>query len=286
MTAVEAVGRVRQRFHDAGLAEVWAPLNSRYDLDSGAYFRHPLALPVVELPDWAAPECPPEARASARASAVAGYLHARILDDRLDADRAELPSPLDDLAASFAMAVHLDLLADAAGPFPVLPIAAQLWGSFARAMADELRLGTTAPDAAEYHRSLDRSRPLILPALAVLGRSGRDPTDLVDLVEAIIDAHQRLTDVLDLQRDTRHGRQTHAWAALGLAEGAAAPFQAGRLDAWFDHIDCLHEQAIASAAHFPGAASWLQRRQSLAHQARTTVWTAVLTRWLSPGTHA
>ena len=280
---IAAVGRARAAFADAGLAALWSDLDHRWDLDSGAYFTHPLALPVADLPRWAAAGGS-DVVSSAQASAVCGYLHARILDDLVDGDRSVPSSPGDVLAASLLQTLHLRWLAEAAGPHApdLLRLATRRWGAFTRAMSTELRTRRSPDPATEasHRRSLDRSRPLALPALAVRRRLGRPDAPLPDVVELVIDAHQRLTDLLDLQRDGAHGHTTWAAAHLRVGDGPAAAFQSGAFDRWLDQIDALHARAEVHAAALPGLGGWLARRHTLTAQVRRTAWERYLRRWL------
>lgn len=277
-----AVARVADAFRRANLSTVWDHLRDQYPLDRGAYFDHPLALPVVALPRWAAG--PHQAGvAEAQAAAVAGYLHARLLDDRLDADTARRPHPLGDLAASFALVVHIDLLCEAAGDRSILSTATERWGAFARAMADELdtRDRSGGLSTAEHDRSLDRSRAMVLPALAIRRRYGLAEAPVVAVVDHLVDAHQRLTDVLDLQRDANHGLRTLAWHALGLADGPTAPFSGGRLDRWFADIAALHDRVSVHEAGLPGLGPWLRARRAHAEDVQAGLWQSYLKAWLT-----
>jgi len=275
-----SVDRVRTAFAAAGLANLWTGLDARFGLDSGAYFTHPLALPVLQLPCWVGADgVDPTVVAAAQASAVAGYLHARLLDDWMDGDAAHTRTDL--LAASFLMALHIEYLVEAGGPgMPALGTAR--WGAFSRAMLEETHQRTEGrgqtPDT--YARSLDRSRAMVLPALAVARHRGGLDHAVCSAVDAIVDAHQRLTDTLDLERDHASGLSTLARTALRLDDGPAAPFQDGRLDAWFAEIEQLHTTAARFEPTMPGIGAWVATRQRLAESVQKRLWMGFLKGWL------
>ncbi len=262
------------------LQEAWRQWWTTRNTSPDAYFGHPLALPVVELPSWAAtrigPALPETPVVAAVASSVAGYIHVRILDDVVDGDRSQPSSPTDLLLSAALLTAHHTFLAVARGASAPDTDASDVWARFARAMCDEAhtRAGPPAiPDEATFQASLDRSRPLGLPAAALFRNAGLSPAPVWEAVDLLIDVHQRHTDLIDLSRDAQHGWTTRVSAQLGIADARATAFQDGTLDSLFRDMFTKLDQAAHAEPELPGIQSWTNARAAALRALQTSLWT-------------
>lgn len=260
----------------------WAAEADRLGLrvDGGAaYFGHPMALPVLQLPGWAAPEAPPRARAHAEDAALTGYLYARLRDDALDLGHAPAPTRA---LASWLHAAHLRAV-EVVGGAAVLARAHAAWAAFDRAMADEAaRHPTLDWDAAAFDRSLDRLRPLGLPVAALTGGA---PSPAHAALEPLIRAHQLHIDLTDLEDDAAAGRSSHVLVRAGgwsAADRGRVLFLEGGLDALLDEI----RAELAAAAVWPALRPWAEARRARVDETGQRAWKAffrVVAAALSPG---
>lgn len=222
-------------------------LRDRLELRAGAepgYFRHPMALPVVDLPVWAsAPGIPAEAVAAAVRAAAFGYLHVRLRDDLVD-ERTGGTEEL--LLSDVLLHAHRSALAEAGG---ARSDADRLWGAYAEAMLldADLRGGRVGWSAAVEAQSLDRSMPLVLPALAVAPAEARQP--LQEMVRALVGGHQLVNDLVDFDKDLRNGNHTWVLHRAGAERGP------GPARTWLLAKGGLDTLAGEAHARFEAAAS-------------------------------
>lgn len=268
--AVAAVGAWASR---EGLGAPWTALCERLDLGAG-FFAHPMSLPVIELPGWLCVEAPEGAVDAAGRSAVSGYLYARLMDDLVDGDRGRGEAVPDALLAGALMGHHLDQLATAAGDAAcrVLSVASARWARFAAAMVAEHQhraCGEPLDDAT----ALDRSRPLVLPVLAVRAHMGLPTDDLLPLIDVLVGSHQRFNDLVDADRDRAHGHHTPAVAMLQRADALSS----GAVDAYVDGILADLDRC---AGHAAGLDCWLTARAARVEQTRQRMWASYLRTWL------
>lgn len=272
------------------LDQAWSAFSTELGLEragpGGGYFSHPMALPVGSVAAWVAHDLtssPRQAAAAARQSALLGYLYVRIRDDALDDDQPAPPPRL--LLSDLLLQEHLARLV-AAGTPAVLPLAAERWAAFAAAMLIERE---TPPSGERFAALLDRSRPLLLPAAALLTRAGQvDQFALLDdVLTPIIRGHQLLNDLVDLERDAAAGRTT--WLVHRAATSGRSPtgwlLQGGGLDATCEEIlaDLTRARAAADALGLVSAHGWLDARGALVSQVREDLWRAALTAVLRGG---
>lgn len=261
MTATSRQDRVLARLaaFRAGLAPhlgaAFDALDRRLSLTTErapGYFRHPLALPVLDLPAWVGDACaragrpvPAPAVDDAVEAAAFGYLHVRVQDDLLDEGEGSAAEAL--LLAEALFLRHQVLLVGVVGA------AASFWAEFARLwqaygeamlLEHDLYRRGGVPDAATFDRVLDRSRPLALPALAVLTRAGCDGrgAELNALVSHLVRAHQLYTDLLDIEKDRRHGNPTWLVRRFSDPPGAGPDAAADRAAAEADAAGALRRR--------------------------------------------
>jgi hypothetical protein len=200
-------------------------LASRLSLFGGAgpdYFCHPLALPVLQLPVWAADvarrrgaEIPAAAVLDCVEAAATGYLHVRIHDDQMDEGVGEAASAM--LLAEALFVRHQVLLARVAPPGSDFWARFQArWLAYGEAMLLEQHLHRTGgvTDAAAFDQVLQRSWPLSLPASAVLSLAALSDGAVLEetlhnFVMHLTRAHQLFTDLLDAEKDLRNKNLTY-----------------------------------------------------------------------------
>jgi hypothetical protein len=247
---------------------------------AAAYFDHPLALPVLELPSWAADlarsrgvEVPSAAVESAVAAAAFGYLHVRVEDDLLDEGTGEGPETL--LLSHALFSAHLAELGRAAPPGSraFWDLVSATWRGYAEAMALERRLQSGLDEWTEerFERVLDRTMPLALPPAALLAAAGLevDLPALLDLARHVARAHQLHVDLVDVEKDAANGNRTWIGQRLGATAGQDALrrrlFAGGGLDALagevFAGLAAARERATSLG--LDGLAAWISRREAL-----------------------
>jgi hypothetical protein len=255
------------------------------------YFLHPLALPVLDLPAWTAAACARAGRPlsdesvhDAVLAAAAGYLHVRVQDDLLDeGEGAAAPAML--LAEALLLG-HQDRLRRVVGASaPFWAAADRLWLAYGEAMLLEHAhfAGDGVPDAAAFERVLDRSRPLVLPPLAVLDAAGRAEraADLHALVDHLVRAHQLYTDLLDVEKDLRHGNRTWLVRRFAPSGEPAALRRRLYLEGGFDEVVAEvaagHQAAAehARALDLPEVERFLARRAAHMEDARAVAFRAL-----------
>lgn len=192
-----------------------------FDQEGPGYFGHPLALPVIQLPVWAAQAARRRGARIADAAvmdaveaAALGYLHVRLQDDLLDEGVGE-PAEVSLLATALLLR-HEALLRRSAGTRQAFwERYAAVWAGYAEAMLFERALfqreGVTTE--AQFLRVLDRSQPLELPPAAILAGAGRCAAPgwseaLPRLVRDLARAHQLFMDLVDVFKDQRNGNRT------------------------------------------------------------------------------
>lgn len=255
------------------------------------YFRHPLALPVLDLPAWVAAACgragrplPEPVVQDVVEAAAAGYLHVRVQDDLLDEGEGGVADAL--LLAEALFVRHQVLLVGAAGGAPAFwGEFARLWLAYGEAMLLEHALHRSGgvPAATAFERVLDRSRPLALPGLAILARAGLPErgADLAALVSHLVRAHQLYTDLLDVEKDLRHGNPTWLVRRFSGDGGAAALRRRLFLEGGFDEVvaevEADHDAAarLSGTLDLPELGGFLERRRAHLVEARSVAFRAL-----------
>lgn len=287
------------------LGAAFDALAMRLRLFDGGYFSHPMALPVLELPVWAAEHAgrcgaavAPETTMNLVEAAVIGYLHVRIEDDWFDEGIGEPGAAM--MLSDALFARHQGLIAreiprtppgfgaDRRGDF--WDLFEEIWLGYGEAMLVERRLhaGEGVHDAVAFERVLARSRPLVLPAAAALfvADRARDLTALERICGPLIAGHQLFADLLHAEKDQALGSTTHVlWRLRGAAvEGGTTTLRAeifarGGFDAVVG--DARREIARAKAAAFelgmPEATRFLQDREQYMTEIQRRVFEAFFT---------
>ena len=212
------------------------------------------AQPVVHLPVWTARALvasgvtlPRGALEGAVDAALFGYLCAQVQDDGLEG-RLGAPSGWA-LLAHAAFARHHAALVAAAGPSPAFWTGyAERWLGYADAVAtfaakDGPVRGT------ERVTATARSRPLVLPAAALLAGAGRAQwlEPLEQLVRGSTAAAQLYDDLLDAAEDLQHGRMTSVVREMGGEHGVDTLRRRLYLEGGFDSVLDQALTALASA---------------------------------------
>jgi hypothetical protein len=259
------------------------------------YFSHPLALPVLELPRWAAAGhgtmVAPSTLTNLAEAAMAGYLHVRVQDDWFDEQVGEPGAVM--MLADALFARHQILLArevDAGSAF--WELFEEVWLGYREAMLFERGLHTSGEpyDAVAFGKVLARSRPLMLPPAAALFVADR-PED-VRLLERFASAlnagHQLFADLLDVEKDRANGHMTYVLFRLGARMGDACGADALRVALFsrggFDAVvsDALDElaraQQAAEALAMPEAVHFLEERAQIMAGIQRKVFEALFSR--------
>jgi hypothetical protein len=217
------------------------------------------AQPVVHLPVWTAravvargAELPGGSLEAAVDAAVFGYLCAQVEDDGLE-DRSGPPARW--VLLSHALLVrHQAALVSAAGAAPAFwSRYTDRWLRYAGAAS---ALAGAGPErGAERAAARDRACPLLLPAAALLTRTGQ--VDLLgrleDMVQGSTDAAQLFDDLLDAPEDLRRARSTYVVRTMGGEQGAEALRRRLYLEGGFDAV--LDEALAALAKALDAAAA-------------------------------
>jgi hypothetical protein len=210
---------------------------------------------VLTLAGWLGP-LDAEVRDDIEAAALFGYLCVRVHDDLIDDGEGEPGDAL--LLAHRLFLEHHGLLVRHVADHRYWLLHHERWDAYVTAMAEERELGrgdrTWDDDA--FARVLDRSRPLVLPGAAVLALQGRWDAvrDLRDLVDALVTAHQRFDDLVDVTADRAAGRATRATVAFNLS------FVDAELDRAGAELDRAESAARALGAD--PAIPWIQGRRA------------------------
>lgn len=248
--------------------------------DREGYFSHPMALPVLELPQWAAAHAARQGAAIAPAvvanlveAAAAGYLHVRVQDDWFDEAVGE-PGTAMLLSDAFFARHHALLAREVPRDSPFWERFEEIWLAYGEAMLLERRLrhSTEPYDAAAFGSVLARSRPLALPPAAALFAADRaqDVETLEEFSSALITAHQLFADLLDAEKDRANGNRTHVLFRLGGRAGGdrqaealrKAIFSQGGFDAVVSDAVGELERArrVAGALVMPEAVRYCEER--------------------------
>lgn len=227
------------------------------------YFSHPMALPTLDLPRWAAAhlalrgaEAPPARVLRLAEAAAVGYLRVRVEDDWLDEGIGE-PGAVMMLAGALGARHEALIAAELPRGSAFWDLFEEVWRGYAEAMLLERRLqrGEGDYDEAAFRRVLARSRPLVLPAAAALFAAGRIEglAAVEQLVDGLAAGHQLFADALHAQKDSALGVTTHALRRLGVERGAGGAEVAqalllrGGLDALVDAARAELERARTAA---------------------------------------
>ena len=237
---------------------------------------HPLGHPIASFPTWVAAAVGRDGGDGEALvldlieATVAGYLYVRVHDDRLDEG---IGDPDESLFLADAFLVrHQTLLVRHVGSSPRFwDLFEQVAAEYAAAMLLErtvMRVGATyGPD--EFDLVLGRSRPLVLPGVAVL-----DVADRWDLVEPLqrfvhhaVRAAQLVDDLLDCEVDRAAGRLTWVVRRLGGEAGAAEMVHtllAGGVDEIVAEAidDVAASDAAAAEVGMVDARAWLAARRA------------------------
>jgi hypothetical protein len=284
---VEALGRLASLRARLGpeIGAAFDALAARLRLFDGGYFSHPMALPVLELPGWAAEHAGrrgaavnPETTMDLVEAAAVGYLHVRIEDDWFDEGIGEPGAAM--MLSNALFVRHQGLLArtiprtipGATAERGFWDLFEEVWLGYGEAMLLERRLhkGEGVRDAAAFQRVLARSRPLILPAAAALFAADRaqDLGAVERICAPLLAGHQLFADLLHAEKDRALGSMTHVLWRLG----GGGPIEAAALRAelfvrgGFDAIvsDARGQIALARGAAgelgMPGAVRFLEGR--------------------------
>jgi hypothetical protein len=235
---------------------------------------NPLGHPIALFPTWVAGavgrDDSEERLLDLIEATIAGYLYVRVHDDRLDEG---IGDPDESLFLADAFLVrHQALLARHVGSSP------RFWNLFEQVAAEYttamllerslMRLGATY-GSDEFDLVLGRSRPLVLPGVAVLDVANR--WDLVEplqrFVHHAVRAAQLVDDLLDCEIDRAAGRLTWVVRRLGGQAGATAMVHA-LLAGGIDEIvaDALDDvdasDAAAAELGMVDARAWLVARRA------------------------
>jgi hypothetical protein len=244
------------------------------------YFSHPMALPVLEFPRWAAAHVArqgtviaPTVLANLVEAAAIGYLHIRVQDDWFDEAVGESGVVMMLSDALFTRAQAL-LAREVSRQSTFWELFEDVQLGYAEAMLLERRLQNTEEpyDAAALQKVLARSRPLMLPPAATLFAANRatDVEALDQFSAALVTAHQLFADLLDAEKDRANGNMTYVLWRLGAKPGGDCEAHALRVTLFsqggFDAVmnDALEELAgarqMADALAMPEAARFLEER--------------------------
>jgi hypothetical protein len=240
----------------------------------------PLSQPVLLLPLWVGETLRDDVLVDLLGSALAGYLHVRVQDDRFDEGRSDPETAL--VLGSALLVRHHALLAPRVSDSGYWNLHSRRWQAYADAMLLERRLaaGEGAYDEAAFDRVLDRTRPLLLPGAAALALSGRwaDLPALERLVDAVSRAHQRFDDLTDASDDLARGRRT-LLLATALGDAARDPVALPRLAGWLvrggidatitaARADLALARTAAEALDAPEALAWIVDREAAMDEGR------------------
>jgi hypothetical protein len=250
--------------------------------DPAPYFG-PLGHPLFELPVWVASRLdaegtgiPEEVLSRVLGVSALGYLHVRAQDDWLDGASREDPALV--ALAEALLALSTRLLA------PVVGSSDRFWTFYAEVVtayaeslvaAEALRRRATPVGRSDFEQLLVQSRPLVIPAAALLARADRWELlpALEEFVFAATAASQLVNDLTDVFRDRRRGHPTWTLEAIGpagadelwteLTDPAHGPGE-GRMQERINEALSFHERsADAARVLAPMAAEgWIADRRA------------------------
>jgi hypothetical protein len=251
--------------------------------DPAPYFG-PLGHPLFELPVWVASRLgaegtaiPEEVLSDVLGVSALGYLHVRAQDDWLDGATREDPALI--ALAEALMALCTRLLV------PVVGSADRFWTFYAEVVtayaeslvaAESLRTGAEPGGRSDFEQLLAQSRPLVIPAAALLARADR--WELLPALEEFVftatAASQLVNDLTDVYRDRERGHPTWTLEAIGpagadelwteLTDPAHGPGE-GRMQERINEALAFHERSAGAArALAPTAADgWIADRRAM-----------------------
>jgi hypothetical protein len=251
--------------------------------DPAPYFG-PLSHPLFELPVWVAhrlndegAEIPEEALADVLGVSALGYFHARAQDDWLDGDSKDDPTLI--AVAEALIAVCNRLLVSVVGSSPRFwQFYSQILNEYSESLLDmaESRRTDSPVSRTTFERHLAQSRPLVIPAAALLDRADRWQLrhGLEEFVLTATATSQLFNDLTDLYRDRRMGHRTWTIEAVGESgadrlwlEVAGAPNaeEGGRIRERIGQALFFHERSAlaARALALTAAETWLMDRRAL-----------------------
>ena len=248
--------------------------------DGEGYFSHPMALPVLKLPQWVAARAARQGVTLAPTTivnlievAAVGYLHIRVQDDWFDEAVGEPGAVMMLSDALFARGQAL--LARET------PYKSQFWELFedvcfgygeAMLLERSLQNNKEPYDAATFRQVLARSRPLVLPPAAALFAAGRagDIETLEQFTASLVAAHQLFADLLDAEKDRVNKHRTYVLFRLsgrvdsshGTPSLRAALFSRGGFDAIVSEAlgELKQARRAASALAMPEATRFCEGR--------------------------
>ncbi len=248
--------------------------------DLGAYFEHPYAYPLLQLPLWAsrdgAGEADHEFLANVTLSNLCGYYFIRLLDDIMDADST---TDRQLLACATFLQIHIQRpyqrYFPAEHPFwdvfsAICTLTADVTvrdAEFASVSADDFRLvasqkvcGAKIPLAAVcYHVR----RPDLIPAW-------------FRFVDRLGEPHQMLNDLMGWYKDAQHANPTYLLSEAERRKSSTEPAAAwivrsgfdwglGRVESW------LEDAAEAAPLDNPQALGFIQERLATLQHVRETI---------------
>lgn len=244
------------------------------------YFSDPMALPVLELPKWAAAHVLRQGLALAPTmvtnlveAAAVGYLHIRVQDDWFD-EAVGKPDVVMMLSDALFTRAQVLLAREISRQSAFWDLYEEVQLGYAEAMLLERRLQNSEEpyDAAALQKVLARSRPLMLPPAATLFAADRaaDVEALDQFSAALVTAHQLFADLLDAEKDRANGNMTYVLWRLGAKPGDDCEAHALRVTLFsqggFDAVvsDALEElvraREAAVALGMPEAARFCEER--------------------------
>ncbi len=240
-------------------------------------YLHPLAQPIVLVPRWAAQAAAGVGEAvdggvieTAAAAGAIGYYAVRLQDDLVDEGIGD-PAAVAVLSSA--------VLAAAQSALGSMGLSVKFWEwqsdvmlRYAEAMQfeAEIRSKPDGYDEAAFERVLDRSRPLVVPGVAVLDAAGTWPLqpDFEQMIMAATGALQINNDLGHAVKDLNQGNRTWVHTLLGVSAGTT--LNRGRLIGGVDRVldrmrGRLTEVAdLAVALGLPEAAAWAKAAERAA----------------------
>ncbi len=245
-------------------------LARRIEVSGGAPdYLHPLAQPIVLVPRWAAQSAAVIGHVvegdlveTAAAAGAIGYYAVRLQDDLMDEGIGD-PAAIAVLSSA--------VLAAAQSTLGSMGLSARFWEwhrdvllGYAEAMQFEaaILVERETYDEAAFDEVLERSRPLVVPGVAVLDVAGAWSlqADLENLIAASTGALQIINDLGHAAKDLTAGNHTWVHTLLGVGEGA--PLTRGRLIGRIDLVldkvrDRLSAMVVsAGTLGVPEASAW------------------------------
>ncbi len=258
---------------------IWdAMLARRAEVSGGAPdYLHSFAQPIVLVPLWAAQAVTASGGAAdeamvetAAAAGAIGYYAVRLQDDLVDEEMGD-PGAIVVLSSA--------VLASAQSRLGSIGLSPGFWRwhsgvmlRYAEAMQfeAEVRAIQGGYDEAAFGQVMERSRPLVVPGVAVLDATGAWPlrSDFEQMVIAATSALQLINDLGHAAKDISAGNRTWVHTLLGVR--GDSPLTRGRLiggmDRVFDQIKCRLEDVIELGRDLgvPEAAGWAETTERAA----------------------